>query len=271
VSFTDTLPTSLKIAAAPNIGGTCAGGAVTAVAGGSTITVTGKTVPASGVAASTCTVTVDVTNVTGQLNASCTSNPAAFTNGVTNISGLSNLTNAVTPSCLVVNGQTFSISKVASANTLPPNSALSYTITVTNNGPSTANGSILTDPAVSGFAASAISCTGGTNNAACPAPANVTLANLQGAGIVLPTFPASSSLTFQLSGTFTQSSGSVVNTATVTNPVLVPVQTQSSSATVSVQSAAPAANIPTMSEQALLVLMLLLAVAGAIYVRRARR
>jgi hypothetical protein len=73
VSFTDTLPTRLEIAAAPNIGGSCAGGTVTAAAGGSTITVTGKTVPASGVAASTCTVTVDVTNVTGQLKASCTS------------------------------------------------------------------------------------------------------------------------------------------------------------------------------------------------------
>ena len=127
------------------------------------------------------------------------------------------------------------------------------------------------DPAVSGFVASAISCTGATNNAACPAPANVTLVNLQGAGIVLPTFPASSTITFQLSGTFTQSSGSVVNTATVTNPASVPVQTQSSAATVSAQSAAPPANIPTTSEQALLALMLLLAVAGATYLRRVRR
>jgi hypothetical protein len=126
VGFTDTLPTSLKIAAAPNIGGSCAGGTVTAAAGGSTITVAGKTVPASGVAATNCTVTVDVTNVTGQLNLSCTNNPVAFTNGVANISGLSNLTSAVTQSCVVVNGQTFSISKTASANTLPSNSPLSF-------------------------------------------------------------------------------------------------------------------------------------------------
>jgi hypothetical protein len=102
-------------------------------------------------------------------------------------------------------------------------------------------------------------------------PANVTLANLQGAGIVLPTFPANSTITFQLSGTFTQTNGSVTNTATVTSGPQAPVQTQSSSATVSVQSAAPPSNIPTTSEQALLALMLLLAVAGATYLRRVRR
>ena len=265
-SFTDTLPSKLQVAAVPNIQATCTGVAGTANPGSNTIIVTSATVPASGAAPSTCTIKVDVTNVPLQVG---TCPDANLTNGPSNVTGLINLTNAVTPSCVAV-GQTFSISKVASANTLPPNSALSFTITVTNNGPSAANGSILTDPAVAGFAASAISCTGATNGAVCPAPVNVTLANLQGAGIVLPTFPANSTITFQLSGTFTQPSGSVINTATVSSPPGVPLQTQSSSATVSVQIVPPA-NIPTMSEQAVLALMLLLAVAGATYVRRARR
>jgi uncharacterized repeat protein (TIGR01451 family) len=245
---------------------------VTAGAGGSAITVVGKTVPASAAAASTCTVTVDVTNAGGQLNANCTNNPAAFTNASGNIGGLSNLTNAVSPSCMVVNGNTFSISKVPSANTLLPNSALSYTITVTNNGPSAADGSILKDPAVAGFAASAINCINATNGAVCPAPADVTLINLQGAGIVLPAFPANGTITFVLSGMFTQQNGSVVNTATVASPPGVPLQMQSASATVTVEIPfVPPEDIPTISEQALVALMLLLAISGVTYLRRARR
>ena len=270
VSFTDTLPTGLKIAATPNVGGTCTGGAVTAAAGGNSITVTGRSVPASSAAATNCTVTVDVTNVTGQLNASCTSNPVAFTNGSGNIGGLSNLTNSVTQSCLVVNGNTFSISKVASGNSLATGSPVNYTITVTNNGPSPASGSILTDPAIAGFAASAISCTNATNGAACPASGNVTLGSLQGAGIALATFPSTGTITFVLSGTFTQASGSTVNTATVSSPAGVPFQTASAAATVTVAIPAPL-NIPTMSEQALLALMLVLAAAGALYLNRRRR
>ena len=171
---------------------------------------------------------------------------------------------------VTVNGNTFSMTKVASAASLSTGSPLSYTITVTNNGPSSADGSALTDPAVAGFSASGIICTGATGGAACPAPANVTIGNLQGAGIVLLTFPASSTITFQLSGTFTQTAGSVVNTATVSTPAGVPLQTSSAAATVTVQIVAPA-NIPTTSDRALLVLMLLLAIAGVIHARRTRR
>ena len=50
------------------------------------------------------------------------------------------------------------------------------------------------------------------------------------------------------------------------------VQTQSAAATVAVQIViVPAANIPTLSEQALIMMMLLLAIAGVIYLRRIRR
>jgi uncharacterized repeat protein (TIGR01451 family) len=270
VGFTDTLPSGLRIAAVPGVVNNCTGGTITAIGGSNSISVSSIMVGASTSVPTTCTVSVNVTNVSAQLNGSCGNNPAAFTNASGNISGLSNLTNAVTQSCVVVNGNTFSISKVASASALSPNSALNYTITVTNNGPSAADGSILTDPAVAGFSASAISCTNASNGAVCPLAANVTLANLQGAGIVLPTFPGSSAITFLLSGTFTQTSGSVVNTATVNSAPAAPPQSQSASATVTAQVAAPA-NIPTVSEQALLLLMLLLAVVGATYLRRARR
>ncbi len=270
VSFADTLPTGLRVAATPNVGGTCTGGTVAAAAGGNVITVTGRTVPASGGAAATCTVTVDVTNVAGQLNGSCASTPTAFTNAGGNISGLSNLNNAVTSSCLIVNGNTFTIAKVASASSLLPNSPLSYTITTTNNGPSAADGSVLTDPAVPGFTASSVSCTNAANGAVCPVAANVTLANLQGAGVVLPTFPANGTVTFVLSGTFTLQNGGVTNTATIATALGVPLQTQSSAVTVTVQTVG-AATIPTLADRALLALMLVLAAAGATYLRRGKR
>jgi len=263
VNFIDTLPTGLRIAATPNVGGTCTGGTVTAAAGGSSVTVTGRSVPASTASASTCTVTVDVTNVAGQLNASCGSNPVAFTNGTSNISGLSNLTSAVTANCLIVNGNTFSISKVASSTSLTSGSPLSYTITATNNGPSAANGALLTDPAIAGFSASTISCTNATNGAVCPA--GVTVASLQGAGIALTTFPGGGAITFLLSGTLTQTSGSIVNTAVVSSAPGTPAVSASAAATVAVTTPPPPnlpTNIPTLSEYALMLLALLLAVLG---------
>ncbi|PZR01587.1 MAG: hypothetical protein DI539_28355 [Flavobacterium psychrophilum] len=101
ISFTDTLPSGLKIASAPNVVVTgLTGGTTTATAGGTSIVASGYSIAAN----TTATITVNVTNVPGQLNTSCGSNPAAFTNGASNISGLSsNLTSNVGNVCLVVN------------------------------------------------------------------------------------------------------------------------------------------------------------------------
>jgi uncharacterized repeat protein (TIGR01451 family) len=111
VGFTDNLPSGLKLAANPNVQQTCTGGTITAVAGATTVTVTGVTVPASTASPSTCTVSVDVTNQTGQYNADCSTFPAAFTNaGAVNTTGINNvppgslvnILDAVTQSCIVV-------------------------------------------------------------------------------------------------------------------------------------------------------------------------
>src|SRR4029079_13132978 len=45
VSFTDTLPSKLQVAAIPNVGGTCTGGTVTAAAGSGPITGGNPVVP----------------------------------------------------------------------------------------------------------------------------------------------------------------------------------------------------------------------------------
>ena len=100
LSFTDTLPTGLRIDSNPNVVVTgLTGGTTTATAGGTSIATSGYSIAAN----TTATITVNVTNAAGQTNANCGSNPAAFTNGSSNISGLSgNLTNNVSNVCLVV-------------------------------------------------------------------------------------------------------------------------------------------------------------------------
>lgn len=272
-SFTDMLPTGLVVAATPGVVNGCTGGTISAAAGATSINVGGGiSVGASTATATTCTISVNITNATGQANASCANLPAAFTNAAANIGGNSNITTAVTPACLVVNQQqanTFTIAKVPNVTSTTTGSPIAYTITVTNNGPAAANGSLLTDPAIAGFTPNGIVCTTTTGGAACPVAPNVTIANLQGAGIALTTFPANSSITFSLTGTFTATSGSTVNTATVSTPPGVPLVTASATATVSVQ-AGPTPSIPTLTEQALLLLAVLLAFAGAIYARRTK-
>ena len=271
VGWVDTLPSGLQVANA-TVGGSCvnAAAATAVVAAGSSITVTNLQVPAG---ASTCTVTVNVTNKPQQSNASCTPSPAAFTNGSGNVT-VSNVTNAVTDSCVVVNTFTLlGVTKVPNTSNPSVGGALSFTISVTNFGPSAADGTLLTDPVVAGFNASSVTCSTATNGAACPAAGAVTLGNLQGPGILLATLPAGSTITFLLNGTFTLSSGSLVNIATVTplaGTAVVPVTAQ---ATVTAPAPAPVASveIPTVGWEALIALMMMLAGWGAISARRRRR
>lgn len=74
-----------------------------------------------------------------------------------------------------------------------------YTIVVTNAGGASADGALLKDPAVPGLSCTTPpTCAVTTGAAVCPAGAQLTVANLQGAGIAIPTLPANSSLTFTL-------------------------------------------------------------------------
>jgi len=101
IAFTDTLPSSLRLtvgATAAVAGAGCAATALLTAPG--TIAVTNL---AMALGTTSCMVTVtSVTNVTNQLNAACAANPTAFTNGSASISGVANVTNAVTNQCLLV-------------------------------------------------------------------------------------------------------------------------------------------------------------------------
>lgn len=73
-----------------------------------------------------------------------------------------------------------------------------YIVSLTNQGPSSADGVILTDVVGSGLTcagASAVLCAGAINGAVCPSGI-LTIANLTGAGITVPTLPVNGSLQF---------------------------------------------------------------------------
>jgi hypothetical protein len=75
---------------------------VTATAGSGTVSLTGLSLNAG----QTATISVDITNVSGQTNASCAGIPSGFTNSATNItipSGVVLNASTITPQCLIVN------------------------------------------------------------------------------------------------------------------------------------------------------------------------
>ena len=103
-------------------------------------------------------------------------------------------------SCAFTNTRSanLAITKTNGVNSVIAGSTTTYTITVTNSGPSDADGALLKDPLATGLNCTQAICLSATGGASCPTAGNVTIASLQGAGIVLPVLPASSTLTFSL-------------------------------------------------------------------------
>ncbi len=125
-----------------------------------------------------------LTAVTGD-NLTCT-----FTNVRNNQADL-RLTKTNTPG---LNGEVDQV-----GDTVVSGTATSYAITVSNLGPDSANGAVVTDPVPTGITCGTASCTA-TGGAACPVQTGAALVTaLQGAGAVIPTLPASGSVTITLS------------------------------------------------------------------------
>jgi uncharacterized repeat protein (TIGR01451 family) len=108
------------------------------------------------------------------------------------------------------------ISKTDGVTTAVSGAATTYTIVVTNNGPSAANNAVVTDPVATGLSKTAATCSGATAGAACPV--STTVALLQGAGVVIPSLPAGGTVSFTITATVTAPAGSVTNTVTVAPP-----------------------------------------------------
>ncbi|UFH51951.1 beta strand repeat-containing protein [Spirosoma sp. KNUC1025] len=97
-----------------------------------------------------------------------------------------------------------------------PSGSVSYTLVVTNSGPSAANGATLLDAVATDFTASSVSCAGTSGGAVCPA--TLTVAALQAGTMSIPTLPSGSSLTLVVAGTAASSAGTITNVASVSAP-----------------------------------------------------
>ena len=185
-TFTDTLPAGLRIAAPPALGGTCSLASVTANAGSSTVAyASGATQPAGG-----CTISVSVTgSATGTYTNTLAVGVLQTTWGSNAAGATATLT--VTPAALL------SVSKTNGLSSVVAGSTTSYTIVVSNGGPSDASNTVLQDVPSTGLDClnGTLTCSA-TGGAQCPG--SLSLANLLGAGLSIPQLPNGGSATFTL-------------------------------------------------------------------------
>ncbi len=144
IALGDTLPTGLQLnSATPAVAYSagCAGPAAAAYTAGTRVVSGLSGITMSGGTAS-CTVTVaGLTNQTGQVNASCVGNPAAFTNLAANVT-TTNATNASTNQCLLVNLQSPNVAKTFGAASIADGAATTLVFTITNQGSNPAQSGI---------------------------------------------------------------------------------------------------------------------------------
>ena len=100
-----------------------------------------------------------------------------------------------------MNSADLSITKTNNVSSVVSGSQVTYTIVARNNGPDAANGAILADPAPTGLQNCVLVPTpcSAAGGAACPATGTgagqLSIANLQGAGVIIPTLPNGGSVT----------------------------------------------------------------------------
>jgi uncharacterized repeat protein (TIGR01451 family) len=137
-----------------------------------------------------------------------------------------------------------SITKTDGVTTITAGATMTYTIVLSNAGPSAANGAIFTDPAAANVSVTGVTCGGASGGAACPSVANTTVALMQGPGIVVPTLPSGGSVTFTVDATVASgATGTIVNSATVAAPAGVTDSNLSNNSATDSDSVAAVANL----------------------------
>lgn len=248
VIVTDTLPSTLLFQSiTPAASFTCA----TPAAGSSgTIICTGGPLASGANAVFTLVVTI-AQNATG----SVTNSGAVASSDADPNAGNSSSTS---PGVIVATAD-LSIMKSTAATSAPTGSTVSYTITVTNNGPDTATSVVVSDDLPPGLQFVSATPTQGSCTTGDPFTCTVgTLAN-------------GASATITLQALVTATSGTVANSATVTAATddNNPGNNGSTSAPVPVVPNAPGGDvdIPTLSEWAVLLMIAVLCVVGALKMR----
>ena len=109
------------------------------------------------------------------------------------------------------------ITKTDGTTTVSAGGSTTYTLTVTNNGPSPVSGAILADPAVAGLTVTGVACAASPGE--CTGGTTPTVGQLEGGTFALPDLASRPDLRASaVTADVTASSGSVANTATVAGP-----------------------------------------------------
>ena len=198
-TVTDTLPTGMTLASAPTITGTeAASWTCTGVAGDASFTCT-RAVAAGNIAAGNVTPVAMATisapvRVTSAACPGPVDNTAVLSNAA--VGEVSTANNTSTSSTTMNCNASVVITKTDNKSITSPGSTNNYVVTLTNNGPAVADGSVITDVVGTGQtcpAANVVTCSVLAGGAVCPA-GPLTIANLTGAGITIGTLPVTGSL-----------------------------------------------------------------------------
>lgn len=196
VTVTDTLPTGLTATAISGTNWSCAL---------ATLTCTRSDALAAGASYDVITITVSVS----QTATNSVTNSASVSGGGESAGSTGN--NTATDATTIISQADLSITKTDGSSSEVPGTSVSYTITVTNTGPSNVTGATVTDTVPGTITAVSWTCTASLGSS-CPA---------SGSGDISATVNllSSGSATFILTGTVSSiATGTLSNTASVTVP-----------------------------------------------------
>ena len=201
ITVSDAVPAGLTVVSATGTGWSCglAGQVVTC-------TVT----PAGGLASGASLPAISVTVNPTAAAAPSVTNTATVANA--NDLNPDNNTSSSPTDILVV--ADLAITKTDGVTTVTGGATTTYTLTVTNGGPSPVNGALLADPAVAGLAKTAVTCA--PTPGQCVTPPSV--AQLQGGTFALPALAAGQTYALRVAAHVTAAPGNVTNTATIAAP-----------------------------------------------------
>ena len=201
VTVSDTVPAGLNVVSAAGTGWIC---------GVSGQDVTCTVTPVGGLAAGASLPNIAVTVNPTPAAAPSVTNTAT----VANANDANPLNNSSSSLTQIDVSADLAISKTDGTATVTAGSPTTYTLLVSNLGPSPVTGALLADPAVAGLTKTLVACA--LTPGQCVSPP--TVAQLEAGTFALPALASGQTYALSVTADVTAASGSVVNTATVADP-----------------------------------------------------